>query len=62
MVIVSSSFPGQTEFIAGRPSAVQTLSKFPINVVSVFLFVIEWNLNEPRSEKTGLRGFRPGPT
>ena len=20
------------------------------------------NLNEPRSEKTGLRGFRPGPT
>ena len=23
---------------------------------------MRWTLNEPRCEKTGLRGFRPGPT
>ena len=24
--------------------------------------IVCWIFNEPRSEKTGLRGFRPGPT
>ena len=37
------------------------VSKILIN--QVIIYTIKWlDLNEPRCEKTGLRGFRPGPT
>ena len=33
-----------------------------MNLSRVINFVLNYTLNEPRCEKTGLWGFRPGPT
>ena len=39
------------------------LSISKILIKPLIIYTIKWlDLNEPRCEKTGLRGFRPGPT